>query len=333
MSDPIRVAISGAAGRIGYALIFRIAAGGLFGREQRVSLNLQDLPEHLPLLRADEMELRDCAFPLLHEVRVESDPLAAFEAADWVILLASAPYTPEIRRRSDWIRSNVPTYVELGRAINSACPTARILVVANPCNTNCLVAMRHAPDVPVEHWFAMNRLDRMRATARIAEEVGVPVGEVNRVTVFGNHSETIYVDLHNAFIGETPATEVLKDPNWHREVLEPFLATRSREIMDLRGCSPAGTAAQAILATIRSITTPTPFARRFGASIFNEQLAYGVPPGLVFGMPLRTEDGKTWEVVRGLYLDEYAQCRIAENVAELQLEAAVADEVVASIGA
>jgi malate dehydrogenase len=333
MSDPIRVAISGAAGRIGYALIFRIAAGGLFGRDRRVSLGLHDLPELRPLLEADEMELRDCAFPLLDEVRVGADPVRAFAGADWVILLASAPFTPEIRRRSDWIRANVPTYVDLGRAINQACPNARVLVVANPCNTNCLVAMNHAPDVPREHWFAMNRLDRMRATARIAQEAGVPVGEVNRVAIFGNHSETLYVDIHNAYIGETPVPEVLRDPNWQREVLEPFMASRSREIADLRGASPAGTAAQAILGTIRSITAPTPFGRRFGASVFVREPEYGVPPGLVFGMPLSTEDGKAWEIVRGLYLDEYAQNRIAENVAELQLEAAVAEEVLTTLHA
>ena len=328
MKEPIQFAISGAAGRIGYSLIFRIAAGGLFGPDQPVALSLLDLPERLPMLQADEIELRDCAFPLLADLRIGVDPDAAFRGADWVILLAGKPIFPGQLSRLDLLRANAPIYVRHGRAINEACPTARILVVANPCNTNALIASMRAPNVPREHWFALNRMDRMRATWLIAEKAGVPVREVNRVTVWGNHSELAYADFHNAFIGDVPAPEVITDPAWPREVLQPALSTRTRHVVDLRRGSPAATAAQAILGTIHSITRPTPVHRRFGAAVFAPGDAYSVPGGLVFGLPLRTEDGVSWAVEHGLYLDEFAQGRIAANVAELGREATIAAEVV-----
>ncbi len=331
MTEPIRIAISGAAGRLGYALIFRMAVGGLFGRDQPVALSLLDVPEHRPLLEADEIELRDCAFPLLADLSIATEPEEAFVDADWVILLAGRPVGSTMRRRSELIQENAPIYAHHGQAINNACPNARIMVVANPCNTNCLVAQRYAAEVPVENWFALNRLDRMRATALIAEKAGVPVGEVNRVNVWGNHSEMVFVDFCNSFIGDRPAPEVITDPDWPRGPLHAALAERSRAAVNLRGSSPAGTAAQAILGSIRAITTPTPFNRRFGASVLTDGHAYSIPSGLVFGMPLCTEDGETWEVVHGLYLDDYAQERLAANVNELRQELGAALEVVSNL--
>lgn len=327
MIEPIRIAISGAAGRIGYALIFRIAAGGMFGRDQPVSLSLLDVPEAVPLLQANEMELKDSAFPLLDGVSVNSDPIRAFTGADWVILLGGHPLGRKYSKRIDLVRENGPIFVDHGRAVNEACPSARILVVANPCNTNCLVAASYAHNVPRDHWFAMNWLDRMRATSLVAEKAEVPVGEVSRVHVWGNHSASLLIDVHNAFIGETPAHKVITDNDWIRGPLHETVGHRSQEIAALRGTSPAGTAAQAILATIRAITTPTPFNRDFGASIFTDGTAYSIPADLVFGFPLRTEDGVNCSVVPGLYLDDWAQERIAANVAELEHEATVANEV------
>ncbi len=331
MTEPIHITISGAAGRLGYSLIFRIAAGGLFDRTQPVALHLLDVPDMLPLLEADCRELRDCAFPLLADVSIHTDPVQAFAGTDWCILLAGRPLGTSVSKRIDLIRQNAPIYIEHGRAINEACPYARILVVGNPCNTNCLIAMNHAPNVPKEHWFAMNRMDRMRATSLIAEKAGVPVNEVNRVTVWGNHSESLYVDFHNAFIGDRPVGEVIEDTEWPWKVLQPSVANRSREIVELRGCSPAGTAAQAILGTIRSLTRPTPYNRYFGAAVITDGRDYDIPPGLVFGVPLRSEDGQSWSIVRGLYLDDHAQERLAVNVAELEHEATVASEIVHSL--
>jgi malate dehydrogenase len=320
---PVRIAISGAAGRVGYGLVFPIAAGGLFGPTQPVSLSLLDLPEKTELLEATRLELQDCAFPLLNDLRLSADPAEGFAGADWIVLLAGTRLTFDGMSRMDLVRVNGPIYVDHGQAINRVAPTARILVVAEPCNTTCLIALKHAPDIPEERWFALNRLDRMRATAMIAQKAGVPVARVNRVTVWGNHSERIYVDFHNAFIDDQPAGQIITDLAWVRGVLEPTVAHRERQIQQLRGATPAETAVQAILGTIRSISTPTPLRQRFGAAVISDG-SYGVPRELVFGFPLRTEDGQSWSIVKGLYLDEYAERCLAENVEELEREAVVA---------
>jgi malate dehydrogenase len=320
---PVRIAISGAAGHVAYRLIFDIASGGLFGPTQPVSLNLLDRAASLDLLRATRLEVMDGAFPLLADLRISDDPNEAFAEADWIVLLASTlPKSPAVSR-ADLVRANGPIYVEHGRAINRVAPSARILVVADPCNTNCLIALKNAPDVPREHWFAMNRLDRMRATALIAEKAGVPVARVHCVTVWGNRSPKVYVDFHNAFIGDRPASQVITDRDWARQVLEPTISQRGSQLRQLRAGSPSATAVQAILGTIRSIASPTPFRQSFGAAVVSDG-SYGVPNELVFGFPLRTDDGQIWSIVEGLYLDEYAESRLAENVEELELEAVVA---------
>ena len=319
-TDLIRVAISGAAGRIASALIFRIANGGLFGHDHHVSLNLLDLPEKLPRLDAWAMELRDCAFPMLAELRIGTDPVRMFQGADWVILLAGKPYQSDPHYRLNLLRENAPIMIDHGRAINRASPTARVLVVATPCNTNCLIAMSHAQDVPREHWFALNQMIRSRAAVMVAEKAGVPVTQVTRLTVWGNNSELAYVDLHNARIGNHPALPVIHDPDWCRNVLEPAIAGRFRQILQLTGETPAGSTAQAIICTIRAITTPTPFEHWFGAGVLSDG-SYEIPRGLVFGFPLLTADGKTWTIPKGHYLDDHARERIRQNIAELELEA------------
>ena len=319
-SVPIRIAISGAAGSIGYALLFRIANGGLFGHDYPVFLSLLDLPDALPRLEARAMELSDCAFPLLAGLRIGTDPVRAFQNADWIILMAGRPFYPEPRHRLDLLRENAPIMVDHGRAINRAAPSARVLVVTSPRNTNCLIAMSHAQDVPREHWFALNQVIRSRATAMVAEKAGVPVTQVTRLTVWGNNSELAYVDLHNARIGNHPALQVIHDPHWCRDVLEPTVAGRFRQILQLTGETPAGSTAQAIICTIRAITTPTPFEHWFGAGVLSDG-SYGVPRGLVFGYPLLTADGKTWTIPKGHYLDDHARERIRQNIAELELEA------------
>ena len=305
MQIPKRVAISGAAGRVGYALMFRLAAGGMFGSEQPVSLSLLELPQSFPRLEAREMELRDCAFPLLTELRIGTDPRRMFEGADWVILLGGSTYRPEVRSGLDLLRDNGPVMVDHGRAINHSAPTTKVLVVTDPCNTNCLIAKSHAPDVPADHWFALNRLARMQATAMLAEKARVSVSQVSRVTVWGNSSETAYIDVSNAWIGEHHALEVINDRKWVREVLLPRLAERSRQAMKPGDSSPAGTVAQAILGTIRSILIPTPFERWFNASVVSDG-SYGVPRGLIFGFPLITPDGRSWTIAQGHYLDAEA---------------------------
>jgi malate dehydrogenase len=327
---PIRVAVSGAAGRIAYALVFRIANGGLFGPQQPVSLRLLDVPETADVLKACELELRDCASLLLTDLSSTTEPRRAFEGADWIILLGGHPFTPESRNRLDLLRANAPIMVEHGRAINQVAPTARILVVTNPSNANCMVARSQAPGVPAEHWFALTHVSRMRAVGLIAEKVGVPPSQITRVAVWGNNSESAFIDLHSARIGDRPALEVINDPEWVTDVLGPTIARRPDEIYRLRGTMPAGSIAQAILGTVRSIVTPTPYGRWFTAGVVSDG-SYEVPRGLVFGFPLSTADGKGWSIEPNCYLDETVRQRIAANVAEIQHEATAVNDLLGTI--
>lgn len=327
---PIRVAVSGAAGRIAYALAFRIAGGGMFGPNQPVSLRLLDVPEALDPLRALEMELRDCAQLLLNDVSSTTDSIRAFEGADWIFLLGGKPFSPERRNRLELLRLNAPIMIEHGRAINRVAPTARVLVVTSPSNANCMVAKSQAPGVPASHWFALTQVIRMRAMGLIAEKAGVPVSQVRRVTVWGNNSESALVDLHPALIGERPALEVIDDRDWVDRVLGPTIAARNDELYRLRGAMPAGSIAQAILGTVRSITMPTPYERWFCAGVVSDG-SYEVPRGLVFGFPLITADGENWSIVPNLYLDENARQRIAANVAEIHHEASAVNELLGTI--
>jgi malate dehydrogenase len=326
MPVPIRVAITGAAARVAHALAFPIAAGGLFGPEQPVTLSLLDGPEQVDPLRALQMELQDCTFPVLREVTIDDQPRRGLEGANWVVLLGGEPRRTPAEGRIELLRRNASTFVEYGRAINEACPMARILVVANPSNTLCLIARSHARDVPVEHWFALTQLDRMRAISRIAREAAVSPDQVRGVTIWGDHSEHVYVDTRDARVGDRPLSQVIPDPSWGRDVLSTAVVGRSSEILELTGEAPAGTVAQAILSTIRSLITPTPPLRRFCAAVVSDG-SYQVPKGLVFGFPLRTEDGRTWSILQRLYLDSYAQGRIAANVTALENESVIASEL------
>jgi malate dehydrogenase len=320
LNSPIRIAISGAAGRIGYALIFRIANGGLFGHDRPVAFSLLDLPAAAGRLEACALELTDCAFPLLAALHVGTDPVRAFRDADWVILLGGQPLRVKPAPRVDLLKENAPVMIGHARAINQAAPMARVLVVTSPCNTNCLVAMTHAQDVPKDHWFALNSHIRLRAVAMLAAKAGVPVTQVTRLTVWGNNSETAYVDLQNARVGNKPALQVISDPDWYRKVFEPTLSGHFHEAARVGGATPAGSAAQAIMMTIRAITTPTPFEHWLGAGVLSDG-SYGVPRGLIFGFPLFTSDGKSWSIAQGHYLDAHAHERIAQNIAELEHEA------------
>ena len=320
LSNPIRIAISGAAGRIGYSLIFRIANGGLFGHDHPIALSLLDLPTAIGRLEACALELTDCAFPLLAALHVGTDPVRAFRDADWVILLGGQPFRVKPTHRVDLLKENAPVMIGHARAINQVAPMARILVVTSPCNTNCLVAMSHAHDVPKEHWFALNQHIRMRAIAMVAAKTSAPITQVTRLTVWGNNSETAYVDLQNARVGNKPALQVISEPDWYRKIFEPAMSGRFHEAARVGGVSPAGSAAQAIMMTIRAITTSTPFEHWFGAGVLSDG-SYGVPRRLVFGFPLVTSDGKSWSVAQGHYLDAHAHERIAQNIAELEHEA------------
>ena len=322
-AEPIHVAISGAAGSVSYSLVFRIAAGGMFGTHQPIVLRCLDVAERQPSLEALRMELYECAFPLLVDFQATADPDEAFKDADWIILLAgrTAPM-PHSDHRSA-LELNGPIYRDHGQAINRCAPLARVLVVGTPSHTNCLIAMTNAPQLPRERWVALNRLYQIRATALIAEKLRVPVSHVNRVNVWGNPGPHLYVDFHNSFVGDTPASHLIQDREWECKTLQREVMSRVEEHFQLRGAAPAASAAQAILGTIRALTAPTSVLNRFGAGVVSDG-SYGVPSGLIFGFPLRTEDGQKWNIVQGLYHDDFAIECLNASITELQDEAALA---------
>ena len=316
MTQPIRIAVTGAGGQIGYATIFRLASGSVFGPNQPVELRLLEITPALPALQGTIMELDDCAFPLLHDVKASDSATEAFEGADWVIFVGGMPRKDGMSR-ADLIRANGPIFTTQGKAINDAAgPNVRILTVANPCNTNALIARSHAPKVPADRWFAMTRLDQNRAVTQLAKKAGVPISQVSNVTIWGNHSDTQYPDYKNALIGGKPATQVITDSPWFTETFVPTVAKRGAAVIKARGGSSAASAANAALDSVRSVVTPTPSGEWFSAGVVSDG-SYGVPAGLIYSFPLRTEDGKTWSVVKGLPIDDEAQGRINASAQEL----------------
>ncbi|HEX8202231.1 MAG TPA: malate dehydrogenase [Isosphaeraceae bacterium] len=316
MTQPIRVAITGAGGQIGYALLFRIASGGLFGPDQPVALGLLEITPALPALNGTLMELEDCAFPLLADVRASDKPHEAFAGADWVILVGGLP-RKEGMSRADLIRANGPIFTGQGRAIEEAAgPDVRILTVANPCNTNCLIARSHAPRVPADRWFAMTRLDQNRAAAQLAKKAGVPVRQVTHVTIWGNHSDTQYPDYKNARIDGRPAPEVIPDASWFTGEFVPTVAKRGSAVIKARGASSAASAANAALDSVRSAATPSPADDWFSAGVVSDG-SYGIPAGLIYSFPLRSADGHSWSIVPNLPIDDDARRRLDASAAEL----------------
>lgn len=329
-AEPIRVAISGAAGRVGYSLIFRIAAGAMFGPRQPVILRCLDVDERQSSLEALHLELVDSGFPLLVSFSATSVPDSAFHDSDWIILLASrtGQVTPADHRAT--LEINGSLYQEHGQAINRSAPRARVLVVGTPSHTNCLIAMTNAPSVPRERWFALNRMYQIRATRLIAQKLNVPVHYLNRVNVWGNPGPNLYVDFHNSFVGDTPAWELCQDRDWECKTLQQTVGSRASQQFQLSGVTPAASAAQAIVETVRAITTPASFVNRFGAGVVSDG-SYGVPDGLVFGFPLRTDDGRACGIVQDLYLDEFAQTRINASIRELEGESVLASRFFGNI--
>ncbi len=319
MTAPIRVAVTGAGGQIGYALIFRIASGGLFGPDQPVALQLLEITPALPALNGTLMELEDCAFPLLDDVRATDQATTAFEGADWVILVGGLPRKDGMSR-ADLIRANGPIFTGQGKAINAAAgPNVRVLTVANPCNTNCLIAKSHAPNIPANRWFAMTRLDQNRAAAQLAKKAGVPVRKVSRMTIWGNHSDTQYPDYKNARIGGKPATEVITDHAWFTETYIPTVAKRGGAVIKARGASSAASAANAALDRVRSVRFPTKGDDWYSVGVVSDG-SYGIAAGLLYSFPLRTSDDGSWSVVQGLPIDDEARRRLDASAAELVQE-------------
>jgi malate dehydrogenase len=319
MTQPLRIAVTGAGGQIGYALIFRIASGGLFGPNQPVALQLLEITPVLPALNGTLMELEDCAFPLLADAKATDKAEQAFEGADWVILVGGLPRKDGMSR-ADLIRANGPIFTGQGKAINEvAGPNVRVLTVANPCNTNCLIAKSHAPKIPAERWFAMTRIDENRAKAQLARKAGVPVSVVTRMTIWGNHSDTQYPDYKNARIGGVPATDVITDHTWFTETFIPTVAKRGGAVIKARGASSAASAANAAIDSVHSAAFPTHKDQWFSAGVVSDG-SYGIPAGLIYSFPLFTTDGRSWSIVPDLPIDNDARKRLDASAAELIAE-------------
>jgi len=317
VKDPIRVAVTGGAGQIAYSLLFRIGNGEVFGPDQPVILQILEIPEALGALQGVVMELDDSAQPLVQGIVATDDPNVAFKDANWVVLVGGKPRGPGMVR-ADLIRANGPIFVGQGKAINdNAADDVRILVVANPCNSNALVAMHNAPDIPKDRWFAMTRLDENRARAQIAAKAGVKTTDVTNVGIWGNHSASQFPNFEQVLVEGKPATEVIDDRDWFEN---DFLTTnqgRGKAIIEARGKSSAASAANAALDTIRSLVNPTPEGDWFSAAVISDGNPYGVEEGIIYGFPLRSTGNGDWEIVEGLDISDYAQGKITATQDEL----------------
>jgi len=318
--QPIQVAVTGAAGQIGYQLLFRVASGQAFGPDQPLVLRLLEVEAALKALDGVVMELEDCAFPLLRGVVATSDPSEAFDGAAWALMVGAMPRREGMERR-DLLSANAGIFSEQGKALNAvAAGDVRILVVGNPCNTNCLIARGNAPDIPAERWFAMTRLDENRGKSMLAHRAGVEVQAVTNLAVWGNHSATQFPDARHARIGGRPVPEVITDEAW---LLGDFVTTvqqRGAAVIKARGMSSAASAANAAIDSVNSIRTPTPSGDWTSLAVVSRG-EYGIPEGLQFGFPVRS-DGRSWEVVLGIEQDEQALQKIKLTTDELESERA-----------
>ncbi|HEX3426101.1 MAG TPA: malate dehydrogenase [Acidimicrobiales bacterium] len=316
--SPVRIAITGAAGQIGYALLFRVAAGDLLGPDQPVILQLLEIPAALPSLRGVEMELEDCAFPTLAGVVTTADPGEAFADAGVAFLVGSRPRTKGMER-SDLLAANGAIFTVQGEAIGrNASPEVNVLVVGNPANTNCLIALSHARGVAPDRFSAMTRLDHNRAKAQLASHLGRPVSSLRRVTIWGNHSTTQYPDVSHVLVGDQPVAGLLKDESWLTEEFIPTVQRRGAAVIEARGASSAASAANAALDHMRDWMLGTPDDDWVSMAVPSDG-AYGVPEGLVCSYPV-TAGGGRYQVVGGLDIDEFSRSRIQASVAELAAE-------------
>ncbi len=318
MSAPVKVTVTGAAGQIGYALLFRIAAGQMLGPEQPVELRLLEIPDALTAAEGTAMELDDCAFPLLAGIEITDDPKLAFEGANVGLLVGARPRSKGMER-ADLLEANGGIFKPQGEAINAgAADDIRVLVVGNPANTNALIAMSNAPDVPRERFTAMMRLDHNRAIAQLANKLGRPVAEVSRMTVWGNHSPTQYPDLVNARVSGESAWAAIDDEAWIADEFIPTVGKRGAAIIEARGSSSAASAASAAIDHVRDWVQGTPRDSWVSMAVPSDG-SYEIAEGIICGLPCKCADGD-YSVVEGLEISDFSRERIDASVAELREE-------------
>ena len=315
--SPTRVAVTGAAGQIGYAILFRIASGQLLGKDTPVHLSLLEIPDAVKAAEGTAMELDDCAFPLLTGIDITDDAAVAFDGVNVALLVGARPRTKGMER-GDLLEANGGIFAPQGRAINEgAADDVRVLVVGNPANTNALITRAAAPDVPADRFTAMMRLDHNRAVGQLAKKLGVPVSEVTRMTIWGNHSATQYPDVHHAEVGGKSAAEQV-DEGWLRDDFIPTVAKRGAAIIEARGASSAASAANAAIDHVHDWVHGTPEGDWTSAALVADG-SYGVEEGLISSFPVVSRGGR-WEVVQGLEIDAFSRERIDASVAELREE-------------
>ncbi|SDM41951.1 malate dehydrogenase [Oryzisolibacter propanilivorax] len=316
---PVRVAVTGAAGQIGYALLFRIASGEMLGKDQPVILQLLEIPDEKAqnALKGVIMELEDCAFPLLAGIEAHSDPMTAFKDTDYALLVGARPRGPGMER-ADLLAANAQIFTAQGKALNAvASRDVKVLVVGNPANTNAHIAMKSAPDLPRENFTAMLRLDHNRAASQLAAKGGFKVGDIKHLTVWGNHSPTMYADYRFATVNGESVKDKINDQAWNKDVFLPTVGKRGAAIIAARGLSSAASAANAAIDHMRDWALGSKGEWVTMGVPSNGE--YGIPKDIVFGFPVTTENGK-YKIVEGLDIDAFSQERIDATLAELQGE-------------
>lgn len=318
MKKRVKIAITGAAGQIGYALAFRVASGQMLGLETEVELHLLELEQALPSLRGVAMELEDCAFPLLKNVVCTSNLNEAMRDINWAMLVGAVP-RKEGMERSDLLKINGKIFTSQGQAINdNAADDVRILVVGNPCNTNCLIAMNNAPDIPNDRFYAMTALDELRARSQLAKKANVYVSSVTEMTIWGNHSSTQYPDFYNAKIDGAPVTDIITDIHWLQNDFISIVQKRGADVIKVRGASSAASAANAALTSVYNLVHETPTNESFSVARCS-QGEYGIDEGLIFSFPCRTVNGQL-QVVKGLPQNDFGKEKIHLTLDELRKE-------------
>ena len=317
-ATPVRVAVTGAAGQIGYSLVFRIASGQLLGPDQPVILQLLEIPPAMGALEGVAMEIDDCAFPLVDSMVLSDDPNTAFDGAGVALLVGSRPRTKGMERK-DLLEANGAIFTVQGRALNDhADDDLRVLVVGNPANTNALIAMHNAPDVPNERFTAMTRLDHNRALTQVAQKLGVPVADVRKMTIWGNHSATQYPDLFRCEVGGRSAAAAIDDQAWLEGDFIPTVQQRGAAIIEARGASSAASVANAAVDHVHDWVLGTPDGDWVSMAVPSDG-SYGVPEGLMSSFPMTCADGE-WSIVQGLEIDDFSRARIDASAAELAEE-------------
>tara|TARA_Y200000002_G_scaffold200778_1_gene165697 strand:+ start:397 stop:1386 length:990 start_codon:yes stop_codon:yes gene_type:complete len=326
--EPIRVAVTGAAGNIGYALVFRIASGAMFGPDQPVALNLIEIPPAVDALSGVVMELDDCAFPLLKDVVATTDLNEGFKDVNWALLVGSVPRKAGMER-ADLLGINGKVFTGQGQAIAAnAAKDVRILVVGNPCNTNCLIAMNNASGIPEDRFYAMTMLDENRAKTQLAQKAGVDITAVTNMTIWGNHSATQYPDFYSAQINGESAATVIADEAWLKNEFIPTVQKRGAAIIAARGASSAASAANGIVDSVRKLTHDTPIGDSFSMCICSDG-SYGTSKGLITSLPCRVDRGEL-SVVQGLEITSFSREKIDQTVQELQEERAAVKDLLPS---